>query len=133
MTKLYDGRGYFIDKDANAFRFTGEGLLPVSPDDEAFFSALRYSDGPVFNPWTYELIGPDVKNNPEQVTVNHLVPHGRLVILVAPFYQSIKQYLAGRNMAGLVIWEDIWDIYCRKAKVRQEDFGFRRNRNRKAE
>lgn len=119
-TKLYDGVGYMLEEDREY------PLAFEDPESAAFATALQYH-GSLFRPWSYELCGPDIKGNHERQPYPVLIPHGRRLYHVPPSYAAIRTFLAGRNTAGIVFWEDLWDPTCRKAKVAQADFGFRRN------
>jgi hypothetical protein len=123
-TKMYDGIGYLIGTETE---------FPLDPDDhdpDALEAALRQGES-FFRPWPYELCGPGIKSNQEQQPYPILIPHSSFHYYklsgIAPTYDVLRTFLAGRNTKGIVFWEDPWDYTCRKAKVTQADFGFRRN------
>ncbi len=128
-TKMIDGIGYVLGLN----RIYSCGIIQEE-FDPILFEALTYhqidSDG-LFRPWSYELVGPDIKGNHEQQPRHILIPHGRRLYSeltgTEVTYEAIKKFLAGRNTEGVIFWADIWDYNCRKAKVTQKDFGFKRN------
>lgn len=93
---------------------TGEG-----PEDkyfrEAFDSAL--ADG------TYELCGPKINGNLEELTEHTLIRHGMDILEDCPRnYDALKYYLSTRDIEG-VVWHH---MDGRMAKIKKKDFGLKR-------
>lgn len=97
------------------------GWLPVGdgPEDAAFRMAggIPEADG------TYELIGPKVQGNPENVPAHLLVRHGKEVLPDAPRdFAGIRDYLANHDIEGIV-WHH---PDGRMVKIKVKDFGLKR-------
>lgn len=115
-----------------------QGWLPVGhgPEDkwhrEAWeFLSLRDIEGALrpkavptyFADATYELIGPKIQGNPEQVGHHQLVKHGEHLLRDAPrTFDAIKEYLAGEDIEGIV-WHH---PDGRMVKIKAKDFGLSR-------
>lgn len=88
------------------------GWEPVPKDDPIFWPVWEQKyDGHHWD-WSYELVN------------GVLIPHGREIILslTAPSLIPIAAYLSTRpEVEGVVWWEDINDLNCRKAKVQRPD------------
>jgi len=84
---------------------------------------------------TYELIGPKIQGNPEQIDGHFLVEHGSIAdhVSIDPLhertYDYIRQVLSNNDIEGLVYWHPDG----RRAKIKQRDFGMERNKTRKKE
>lgn len=73
---------------------------------------------------TYELCGPKVQGNPENLAMHYLIPHAEAERLDdAPRdFDGLKEYLASRDIEGIV-WHH---PDGRMAKIKKKDFGFKR-------
>jgi hypothetical protein len=98
--------------------------LPVGdgPEDrwhqEAWTLALQ-TQGPLQD-GTYELCGPKVQSNPEQLVCHTLIPHGALELPEAPrTYALLAAYLSSVQIEGIV-WHH---PDGRMAKLKRRDFG----------
>ena len=96
------------------------GWVPVSPDDpndrwhrEGF---TGQSDG------TYELMGPKVQGNRENLNKHHLLKHGGILLIDAPrTFDELRVYL-DQNVIEGIVWHH---PDGRMAKIKRRDFGFR--------
>lgn len=110
--------------DAETQKTVGWVRVGDGPEDarhrEAFDNLLRRLDG------TYELIGPKVQGNPEQVSGHILVPHGgdELVMTDQPprTFGELELWLTGKHIEG-VVWHH---PDGRMAKIKLRDFGLKR-------
>lgn len=86
--------------------------LPAAPD----------GTGPVWEPGTYELIGPKVNGNPERVQGPHqLVPHGRWNLGPSDrSFESIRDYL--RDVVPPIEGFVFHHADGRMAKIKRRDF-----------
>jgi hypothetical protein len=103
------------------------GWLPVGdePGDQYHRDAFTrcYMEGGVFTDGTYELVGPKVQGNPENMRLHFLLPHGEYRLLDAPrTYDALKEYLAGEDIEGIV-WHH---PDGRMVKIKGKDFGLKR-------
>ena len=73
---------------------------------------------------TYELCGPKVQGNPEQVNGRHvLIPHGKFQLSTCPLdFTAIRDYLREAQIEG-VVW---WHPDGRMVKIKAKDFGIKR-------
>jgi hypothetical protein len=88
--------------------------------------------GPLTEGATYELIGPGVQNNPENVSHLMLVPHGgrpaAVVLDLFPYpaaqpertFAALREFLSKARIEGIVFHHPDG----RMAKIRRADFGF---------
>ncbi|MFT5821056.1 MAG: hypothetical protein ACI8ZM_002305 [Crocinitomix sp.] len=71
---------------------------------------------------TYELCGPKVQGNPENINEHQLVPHGKEVLLLEDrSFEGLKQYLIEHDIEGIVFHHE-----NKMCKIRKTDFGIRR-------
>lgn len=79
---------------------------------------------PLIEGQTYELIGPGVQNNPENVEWLRLVPHGIRIQTALDSdprtFEALKFYLGENQIEGIVFHHPDG----RMAKIRRADFGF---------
>lgn len=106
-----------------------QGWVPVGdgPDDRWHREALAnddaipadYADG------TYELIGPKVQGNPEQVDKHLLMRHDTapLSVKVPTTFDGLRAFLDGCGMEGIV-WHH---PDGRMVKIKAKDFGIKRS------
>ncbi len=104
------------------------GWLPVTDSPADQWHRAAFLENPF--PWsegTYELCGPKIDANPEELAKHLLIPHGKHLLLDCPrtFY-GLRDYLSGMDIEGIVFWRDITNPYCDKAKVKKRDFGLAR-------
>jgi hypothetical protein len=110
------------DHDTETGKTVGWVLCGIGPEDrwhrEAFEAAGFPSDG------TYELIGPKVQGNPEQVATHTLVLHTSCEVLSdAPrTFDGLRDWMAGRDIEGVVFHH----ADGRMAKIKLRDFGIKR-------
>lgn len=101
------------------------GWVPVGdgPDDARHREALSNTEERLIDGQTYELCGPKVQKNPEGFDRHVLVKHGDELLLDAPrTFDALRDYLAGRNIEGIV-WHH---PDGRMVKIKGKDFGLRR-------
>ena len=116
----------FIEVDVDFATGKTVGWVPVGdgPEDrwhrEATPDSIRLPDG------TYELIGPKVQGNPEEVGIHHLVRHGDLMAGplhdVPRSFNGLKDWLARHDYEGIVFHHPDG----RMAKIKRRDFGMKR-------
>lgn len=112
------------EPDAVTGHWPGWVLVGPGPEDKWFREAWTMqervgglADG------TYELIGPRVQGNPENVSEHQFVRHGREELADAPRdFDGLKAYLATRDIEG-VVWHH---TDGRMAKIKKRDFGLKR-------
>jgi hypothetical protein len=101
-----------------------QGWVPVGEGPEDAYHRQAFVGG--FADGTYELIGPKVQGNPENVLSHELVPHesARLVIVGEPerTFAAIRDYLATHPIEGIV-WHHPDGRYV---KIKAKDFGIKR-------
>lgn len=107
------------EPDSVTGHYPGWLLVGDAPEDrwhkEAFDPSLP--DG------TYELCGPKVQGNPENMQQHILVPHGIEVFNDCPRdFTGLKAWLAGRDIEGIV-WHH---SDGRMVKIKAKDFGIKR-------
>jgi len=105
-----------------------EGWVPVGigPEDrwhrEAFAvpflgqKVIKHYDG------TYELLGPKVQGNPENVGRHILMKHGTILLRPPREYGELIQWFVGRDIEGIV-WHH---VDGRMVKIKKKDFGMKR-------
>lgn len=72
--------------------------------------------------WTYELCGPKVQGNPEQLEGHRLIPHGKEELADAPrSFEALRDYLKEAGMEGIV-WHH---PDGRRVKIKARDFGIK--------
>lgn len=103
------------------------GWLPVGndPGDQWHSEALAVARGALYFAYmeiqdgTYELVGPKVQGNPENLPVHMLIKHGSEVLNDAPrTFDELKAYLKDRNIEGIV-WHH---PDGRLVKIKKRDF-----------
>lgn len=119
-----------------------QGWVPVGdgPDDrwhrEAWDGLVKTQEGRVLKPelyfaegdfdGTYELCGPKVQGNPENLPTHFLIPHGCEVIADFPRdFDGIRERLAQMDIEGIV-WHH---PDGRMVKIKAKDFGIKRKRS----
>lgn len=78
--------------------------------------------------WTYELVGPKINGNPEDLPGHRLIAHGNSLLANVPrTFNQLRQYLQEHNwIEGIVWWRDVNDQNCDKVKLKLKDFGLKR-------
>jgi len=101
------------------------GWVPITdgPEDKWFRAAFAEyeKEHNLYND-TYEAIGPHFNNNPENVLLDTLVPHGIHMLLPPRDFEGLKEYLRNKDIEGIVFWHPDG----MKAKIKKKDFGFKR-------
>lgn len=76
---------------------------------------------------TYELVGPKINGNPEDLEAHELTPHGIALddgLGAHPLsFNGIRAFLTDAHIEGIVWWRDPADRDCDKAKIKRRDFG----------
>ena len=91
------------------------------PVDSRFIAARADMPGDL-NDGTYEAIGPHFNSNPHGLDTDVLARRGEKIIpLTERTFDSIRNYLAGHTIEGIVFWKD-GEPQC---KIKRKDFGFR--------
>lgn len=83
------------------------GWMPARPDDPDLNDALRsiFEAGLPISPGTYELVGPDIKGNPEGFDHPTLLKHGAFAYLRCPrTLEDLIVFLIANPSEGIV-WE----------------------------
>lgn len=94
---------------------------PANPADKWHYEAFGLS---VFEDGTYELCGPKVNGNPENLSFHQLVKHGSVRVgLVDISFEGIGGYLATHDIEGIVFHHATDGRMC---KIRKSDFGIKR-------
>lgn len=112
------------DYDEETGKTVGWVLIGGGSDDrwhrEAFEAAGFPADG------TYELIGPKVQGNPEDSPMHMLIPHSMCERYedVPRSFSDLRVWLLNHNIEGVVFHHPDG----RMAKIKQRDFGHRRNK-----
>jgi len=92
--------------------------------DQFFFEAFDKLENP--EDGTYELCGPKVQNNREQLEGHELVPHGADVITITDFtFEGFRKFLENpaNDIEGIVFHHKTDGRMC---KIRKRDFGVKR-------
>jgi hypothetical protein len=104
------------------------GWLPVGdgPEDqwhrEAWEHPMAGNARKPLPDGTYELCGPKVQGNPEGLSAHFLIRHGAVAAFPPTHFVSLREYLAERNIEG-VVWHH---PDGRMAKIKKRDFGLPR-------
>jgi hypothetical protein len=137
LFKRYDAKqgrvppaGFIPAQDADPVTGHQPGWLEVGwgSDDQWYREAVTSGnpDKVDLPDGTYELCGPKVQGNPEGSATHVLVPHGKEELPDCPRdFEGIKNYLAGRDVEGIV-WHH---PDGRMVKIKAKDFGIKRSRN----
>lgn len=107
-----------------------QGWVPVGdgPEDEwhreAFTKAIDETNGSLAD-GTFELCGPKIQGNPEQLPKHWLIRHGNYFLADAPRdFESLKKYLSENDIEGIVWHHDDG----RMVKIKSKDFGIKRTK-----
>jgi Family of unknown function (DUF5565) len=104
----------------------------ADPADRLHFEGLRHAQltlpiGQLYpDPGTYELCGPRIGKNPENLMFHTLLRHGAHVMHGVPTdFEGLRQYLGVMDIEGIV-WHH---PDGRMAKIKGKDFGLQRRRS----
>ena len=110
-----------------------DGAAPQDARHAEAITALQNSARFVYQiiPGTYELCGPKVNGNPENLTSHLLIRHGKVRYPNFPrSYEGIRDMLVSLNIEGVVFWRypelASNDDRQQMAKIRLADFGLKR-------
>lgn len=134
LYKRYDvKRGKYVPENAipcqDSDAITGHWPHWVKCDrsnngDKWHFQA--FDDAPKLEDGTYELCGPKIQGNPEDLKFHYLVKHGKFIIpkefLNSYEFSLVKRYLEVANVEGVVYHHPDG----RMCKIRKSDFGIKR-------
>jgi Family of unknown function (DUF5565) len=130
---MFDGEKWWARREVKEGKpapagFTALGTDPETgktigwePAEQSSFArhladAIGYADS---EPGTYELIGPRINGNPEQMDCNALVPHGDIEFEDVPVdFDGLAAWLHSRPWEGIV-WHH---PDGRMAKIKKRDF-----------
>lgn len=130
---MFDGERWWARREVKEGKPTPAGFVELDHDDETgktvgwepaeqsgfakhLASAIGYADS---EPGTYELVGPKINGNPEQMDCNSLVPHGDLEFEDAPRdFDGLATWLHARPWEGIVFHHPDG----RMAKIKKRDF-----------
>lgn len=90
------------------------------PEDKFFFEGFDNLD--IKEDGTFELCGPRVQGNPEELDRHELVRHGQSRLRVERTFSGIFDYLKNHTIEGIVFHHPDG----RMCKIRKSDFGLRR-------
>lgn len=83
---------------------------------EAFDKLEKKQDG------TYELCGPKINGNKENLNSHVLIPHGQDILNISDFsFENIKAFLEETNIEGIVFYDK--NLSGSMCKIRKKDFG----------
>lgn len=108
---------WLVEYDHTTMKQVGWEPIGASPFVKFFEEAVKYLDDR--RPGTYELIGPKINGNPEQVIRHELVPHADAQQFDAPrTFDELRDWLSAVRYEGLV-WHH---PDGRMAKLKRRDF-----------
>lgn len=115
-----------IDSDEKTGKKIGWVQVGWGNDDKWFREAIPGGNPDKVNlpDGTYELIGPKVQGNPEQLDLHQLFPHANAETYenVPTDYDGLEEWLIDKDIEGLV-WHH---PDGRMAKIKKKDFGLKR-------
>jgi hypothetical protein len=130
---MFDGERWWARREVKPGKSTPAGFVELEHDDETgktvgwepagqssfakhLVDAIGYSDA---EPGTYELVGPKINGNPEQMDCNALVPHGELELDDVPRdYDGLAEWMQTCPWEG-VVWHHKDGSM---AKIKKRDF-----------
>jgi hypothetical protein len=140
-TRKYDGTSCAIINgvlykryDAKRGKVPPTGSIPCDPDPDPItghwphWTPLTKDDkyhlevsGSNLPDGTYELCGPKVNGNSEELEKHILIPHGKTVVNAPrfPTWENMQEFLRDNNIEG-VVWHH---PDGRMAKLRRDDYG----------
>lgn len=113
----------FIEEDFDETTGKRVGWIEIDPDDaeNKWFMAGFDSTLP---DGTYELVGPKVQGNPEEMESHRLMAHGEAAQFhdVPRTYEGLRKWLADKDIEGIVFHHPDG----RMGKIKKRDFGLKR-------
>ncbi len=104
--------------DANTGHWPGWVPVTDTPENrhhlEGFSNLLDVKDG------TFELMGPKINGNKNNLTCHELIKHGSVTVDVTRTFEGIRDWLSANMVEGLVFHHPDG----RMAKIRRKDFKF---------
>lgn len=95
---------------------------PNNKEDKYFFEGLSNFDG-IATDGTYELCGPKVNGNKENLTNHYLIKHGAAGVPIKDrSFEGCKNYLSNADIEGIVFHHSDG----RMCKIRKSDFDIKR-------
>ena len=137
---MFDGERWWARREVREGKEAPGGFKALSTDDETgktvgwepiegtpfekFFQEAADRPGKVWEPGTYELIGPKINRNPEGAAKHTLIRHNaaETLGLIDRTYEGIGVFLTGLDIEGIVFHHPDG----RMAKIKKRDFGMRR-------
>jgi hypothetical protein len=100
------------------------GWIPVGEGPEDKWHRSAFAASPGLPDGTYELLGPKIQGNPENVSDHVLVSHNATEVYsdCPRTFDGIRNWLFGRDIEGIVFHHPDG----RMAKIKKRDFGLRR-------
>lgn len=100
------------------------GWMPVGDGPEDKYHREAFSGDGSLPDGTYELLGPNIPGNPEQLEVNLLQKHSIIMQYsgIPRTFDGLREWLSRQNIEGLV-WHH---PDGRMAKIKLRDFGLKR-------
>lgn len=98
------------------------GWIRVGDGPEDRWHREGWSAGQRWNDGTYELVGPKVQGNPERFEYHALIRHGFDILDAPRDFVSLRAYLDGLDIEGIV-WHH---PDGRMVKIKTKDFGLKR-------
>lgn len=134
LYKRYDAKngktpssGFIPAQDPDPITGHWPGWVEVSENDKWHLQGFRntFPNGATdLDDGTYELLGPKIQKNPEQLNDHMLIKHGSLILEDAPrSYLGLMEYFQSKDIEGIV-WHH---PDGRMVKLRLKDFGIKRN------
>lgn len=111
----------WVQSEADPITGKRVGWEPIEQSSFAKFHAEALEGAPVFEPGTYELIGPKINGDPEGWGIHSLIRHG-VVELLNPnpiTYETLSDSLTGDFRFEGIVWHH---PDGRMAKLKKRDF-----------
>ena len=116
-------QGFIPAHDPDPVTGSCPGWLLCSETDNADKYFLEAFGKQKFENGTYELCGPKINKNDEQLNDHVLIKHGSEILEDCPrTFNELKEYLSSRNIEG-VVW---YHPDGRMVKIKKKDFGLKR-------
>ena len=93
--------------------------IPITLNDKCHREAFTGVEGE----GTYELCGPKINGNPEELATHELIPHGVIKYPQCPrSFNGIREFLIKEEIEGIVWYRDNGEM----SKVKLKDYGIKR-------